>query len=298
LTGYKKAVRFAAGEEALPIEILKPSQAPFSLPHNMSRIALVIGGTGGLGQATAELLAQKDCTVIVAGRNADKGAEVVSNITSAGGTASFIAVDLANRQSIRDLHAEVHRRYSKLDIAVNAAGILGPLARIHEVDEKQMDNIFAVNITGFYISMQEQVKLMLASQKNDSLEQPTKQHIINLASIYGLQGCAYGSAYVTSKHAVIGMTRAAALENAKKNIYINAIAPGIIPTAIVADMGSQRDALDDEEHKEMKSLDFQAMYPVGRFGSPMDVARAVAFIVENDWMVGSVLQIDGGYSVF
>jgi NAD(P)-dependent dehydrogenase (short-subunit alcohol dehydrogenase family) len=264
----------------------------------MSRIALVIGGTGGLGQVTAELLAQKDCTVIVAGRNADKGAEVVSNITSAGGTASFIAVDLANRQSIRDLHAEVHRRYSKLDIAVNAAGILGPLARIHEVDEKQMDNIFAVNITGFYISMQEQVKLMLASQKNDSLEQPTKQHIINLASIYGLQGCAYGSAYVTSKHAVIGMTRAAALENAKKNIYINAIAPGIIPTAIVADMGSQRDALDDEEHKEMKSLDFQAMYPVGRFGSPMDVARAVAFIVENDWMVGSVLQIDGGYSVF
>jgi NAD(P)-dependent dehydrogenase (short-subunit alcohol dehydrogenase family) len=94
------------------------------------------------------------------------------------------------------------------------------------------------------------------------------------------------------------MTRAAALENAKKNIYINAIAPGIIPTAIVADLGTQMAALDDEEHKEMKSVDFQAMYPVGRFGSPMDVARAAAFIVENDWMVGSVLQIDGGYSVF
>jgi NAD(P)-dependent dehydrogenase (short-subunit alcohol dehydrogenase family) len=265
----------------------------------MSKIALVIGATGGLGQATAELLAQKDCTVIVAGRNADKGAEVVSNITSAGGSASFIAVDLADRQSIRDLHAKVQEKYSRLDIAVNAAGILGPLARIHEVDEKLMDNIFAVNITGFYISMQEQVKLMLATQqKTDSPEQPAKQHIINLASIYGLQGCAYGSAYVTSKHAVIGMTRAVALENAKKNIYINAIAPGIIPTAIVADLGTQMAALDDEEHKEMKSLDFQAMYPVGRFGSPMDVARAVAFIVENDWMVGSVLQIDGGYSVF
>jgi NAD(P)-dependent dehydrogenase (short-subunit alcohol dehydrogenase family) len=263
----------------------------------MSKIALVIGGTGGLGQATAELLAQKDCTVIVAGRNAEKGAEVVSKINSAGGSASFIAVDLADRQSVRDLHAKVQEKYSRLDIAVNAAGILGPLARIHEVEEQLMDDIFAVNITGFYISMQEQVKLMLATQKTDS-EPPVKQHIINLASIYGLQGCAYGSAYVTSKHAVIGMTRAAALENAKKNIYINAIAPGIIPTAIVTDLGTQMAALDDEEHKEMKNVDFQAMYPVGRFGSPVDVARAAAFIVENDWMVGSVLQIDGGYSVF
>jgi NAD(P)-dependent dehydrogenase (short-subunit alcohol dehydrogenase family) len=291
-------MRFVVGEEALPIEIIKSPKDPILLPVNMSKTALVIGGTGGLGQATAELLAQKDCTVIVAGRNADKGAEVVSKITSAGGSASFIPVDLADRQSIRDLHAKVQEKHSRLDIAVNAAGILGPLARIHEVEEKLMDDIFAVNITGFFISMQEQVKLMLASQKSDSSEQPAKQHIINLASIYGLQGCAYGSAYVTSKHAVIGMTRAAALENAKKNIYINAIAPGIIPTAITADLGTQMAALDDEEHKEIKSVDFQAMYPVGRFGSPVDVARAVGFIVENDWMVGSVLQIDGGYSVF
>jgi NAD(P)-dependent dehydrogenase (short-subunit alcohol dehydrogenase family) len=145
----------------------------------MSKIALIIGGTGGLGRATAELLASKDCTVIVAGRNAGKGAEVVSAITSAGGNASFMPVDLADRQSIRDLHAKVQQQFSRLDIAVNAAGILGPLARIHEVDEKQMDDIFAVNITGFYLSMQEQVKLMLATQHNIP-EQPAKQHIVNL----------------------------------------------------------------------------------------------------------------------
>src|SRR5690242_10864402 len=125
----------------------------------MPKIALVIGGTGGLGRATAELLAQKDCTVVVAGRNVDKGAEVVSAITSAGGTASFMAVDLTDRQSIRDLHAKIQQQYSRLDIAVNAAGVLGPLVRIHETPEKQMDDIFAINITGFYLSMQEQVKL-------------------------------------------------------------------------------------------------------------------------------------------
>lgn len=264
----------------------------------MSKIALVMGGTGGLGRATAELLAQKGCTVIVAGRNADKGAEVVSSIISAGGTASFIAVDLANRQSIRDLHAKVKQQYSRLDIAVNAAGVLGPLARLHDVTEEQMDDIFAINITGFYLSMQEQVKLMLATQGNMP-EQPSKHHIINLASVYGTQsGCPYGTAYTTSKHAVVGMTRAAALEYAKKNIYINAVAPGIVPTGLVQELGAQMAALDGEEHKDVKAIDFQALYPVGRFGSPMDVARAVAFIAENDWMVGSVLQIDGGYSTF
>lgn len=263
----------------------------------MSKIALVIGGTGGLGRATAELLAQKDCTVIVAGRNVDKGAEVVSAITSAGGTASFMAVDLASRQSIRDLHANIQQQYSRLDIAVNAAGILGPLTRIHETPEKELDDVFAVNITGFYLSMQEQIKLMLATQNNTHEQPAGKQHIVNLASIYGLQGVAYGSAYAASKHAVVGMTRSAALETAKKNIYINAIAPGIIPTAIVEDMGAQRAALDDADpqHEEMKNLDFLQLYPAGRFGTPVDVARAVAFVVENDWMVGSVLEVDGGF---
>ena len=265
----------------------------------MSKIALVIGGTGGLGRATAELLARKDCTVIVAGRNVDKGDEVVSAIASAGGSASFIAVDLADRQSIRDLHVQVQQQYSRLDIAVNAAGVLGPLARIHETPEKEMDDLFAVNIVGFYLSMQEQVKLMLATTQNHSPEQPARnQHIVNLASVYGVRGVAYGSAYAASKHAVVGMTRSAALENASKNIYINAIAPGIVPTGIVEAMGVQREALDgaeDPQHDEMKKKDFQLLYPAGRFGSPVDVARAVAFVVDNDWMVGSVLEIDGGF---
>jgi NAD(P)-dependent dehydrogenase (short-subunit alcohol dehydrogenase family) len=93
------------------------------------------------------------------------------------------------------------------------------------------------------------------------------------------------------------MTRAAALETAKKNIYINAIAPGIIPTAIIEGMGAQLAVLDDADpqHAEAKNMDFQKLYPAGKFGSPMDVARAVAFVVENDWMVGSVLEIDGGF---
>lgn len=263
----------------------------------MSKIALIIGGTGGLGRATAELLAQKDCTIVVAGRNAEKGAEVVSAIEAAGGVASFIPVDLADRRSIRDLHAKVKQQHSRLDIAVNAAGVLGPIARIHETSEADMDAIFDVNITGFYVSMQEQIKFMLASQ-NGTPEQPTKQHIVNVASIYASQGCPYGSAYATSKHAVAGMTRAAALEWATKNIYINAVAPGMIPTGIIDELGGQLAKLDDEEHKWIKNYDFLQMYPAGKFGSTKDVARAVAFLTENDWMVGSVMQLDGGYSVF
>ncbi|KAM0715698.1 hypothetical protein Q7P37_009198 [Cladosporium fusiforme] len=275
----------------------------------MSKIVLIIGGTGGLGRATAELLAQKEenSTIIVAGRNASKGAEVVSSITSAGGKASFLPVDLSNRQSIRDLHANIASEHGRLDIAVNAAGVLGPIARLHETSESDLDDIIAVNITGFYLSMQEQIKLMLASpQQNESESESEgerkpvpKRHIVNLASIYGQSGCPYGSAYSTTKHAVIGMTRSAALETAKKGIYINALAPGIIPTNIVEDLGAKLAALpDSEEHAAFKKMDFMALYPAGRFGTPEDVARAVAFVVQNDWMVGSVVTVDGGYGVF
>lgn len=264
----------------------------------MSKIALIIGGTGGLGRATAELLAQKDCTVIIAGRNSTKGAEVVSAITSAGGAASFLPVDLTNRQSIRDLHAKIQTQHARLDIAINAAGVLGPIARLHEVSESDLDAIISVNITGFYLSMQEQIKLMLASPTITSENAPPKRHIINLASIYGVQGCPYGSAYSATKHAVLGMTRSAAVECAQKNIYINALAPGIIPTSIIDDLGAKMAELDGEEHKWFKEFDFLSKYPAGRFGRPEDVARAVAFVVENDWMVGSVLQTDGGYGAF
>lgn len=267
----------------------------------MSKIALIIGGTGGLGRATASLLAQKDCTVIVAGRNTSKGDEVVAAIRSGGGNASFIPVDLSDRQSIRDLHARVQQEHGgRLDIAVNAAGVLGPIARTHEVQESDLDALLAVNVTGFYLSMQEQIKLMLASgtQPGADGKDSSKRHIVNLASIYGVQGCPYGSAYSASKHAVLGMTRSAAIECAPKGVYVNALAPGIIPTEIVGELGAKVAALEGEEHAWMKSLDLLSLYPAGRFGKPEDVAMAVAFVVENDWMVGSVVQMDGGYGVF
>ena len=226
-------------------------------------------------------------TLVVAGRNAQRGEDTVTAITSAGGKASFQHCDLADRSSIKDVHARVMDQFGQVDVAVNAAGISGPLGKVPDIKAEDLDALFAVNITGFYLSMGEQIRAMA------SREDKKGGHIINLTSIYGLHGIPFGSAYVTSKHAVVGMTKSAAVEWAKHGIYINAIAPGVIPTAIVAGMMEAKKELPDEE--EFDQLDLEGRFPVGRFGRPDDVAKAVAYLVENDWVVGTVLEVEGGY---
>lgn len=154
----------------------------------MSRVALVIGGTGGLGAGCAEDLA-KDHTVIVAGRNETKGKAIVDKITSAGGKAAFASVDIMEEASILSLHKEVLDKYGRLDTAVNAAGVLPPFEKLADSNKERWDRCMTINTTGVFLSMKEQI---LAMQKNA----PEKGGVIvNLSSIYGLTGCKWGSPY-------------------------------------------------------------------------------------------------------
>lgn len=153
----------------------------------MSKIALVIGGTGGLGAGCAEDLS-KDHTVVVAGRNESKGKAVVDKITSSGGKASFAAVDIMEEASIFSLHKAVLEKHGRLDTAVNAAGVLPPFERLADSSKESFHRCMTVNTTGVFLSMKEQI---LAMQEN-----PEKGGVIvNLSSIYGLSGCKWGGPY-------------------------------------------------------------------------------------------------------
>ncbi|KAK3678671.1 hypothetical protein LTR78_001124 [Recurvomyces mirabilis] len=252
----------------------------------MKSIALIIGGTGGFGQACAHMLAAKDYHVVVAGRSEARGNECVQAIAAKGGEAEFITCDVTKRDDIRALHAKIASKHGRLDVAINSAGILGELAKTADVAEADMDQMFSINIVAFYMSMQEQIRIMLKNPGGPS------GHVINFTSIYGLRGIAYGSPYSTSKHAVVGMTKSAAAEYAKEGIFINAIAPGVIPTAMIA--GVQSQLTRPEADPYLANLDLIAAYPVGRFGTVDDIAKAVAYVIDNNWLVGSVLELDGG----
>lgn len=205
----------------------------------MSKISLVIGGTGGLGRDCAEDLA-KDHTVIVAGRNQTKGDEVVKAIKDRGGEACFFAIDMTDPASISSAHKQVLEKYGRLDVAVNAAGIISSFLRLADTNPEEFNNVMTINVTGVYLSMQEQIKAMLANTGDRK-----GGRIVNYTSIYGLRACKWGAIYcksslgrskralrltlsreATSKHALVGLTRSAALEYAKNDILINAVAPG------------------------------------------------------------------------
>nr|OQO25111.1 hypothetical protein B0A51_08311 [Rachicladosporium sp. CCFEE 5018]OQO27123.1 hypothetical protein B0A51_06032 [Rachicladosporium sp. CCFEE 5018]OQO29436.1 hypothetical protein B0A51_04012 [Rachicladosporium sp. CCFEE 5018] len=249
----------------------------------MPKIALVIGATSGIGRGVAIALASKGYTTIVSGRDATKGNEVVKEIQELGAIAAFLPVDLKKRQSIKDLHANIISTYGQLDVAVNCAGVAIHLKKTADMSEADIDSTFAVQITGFYLSMQAQLKAMLPNRSG---------HIINFSSIYGSNGFPFGSAISASKHAVIGMTKSAAIEYAAEGVYINAIAPGLVPTEMVAALGTEMSAPDADPR--VKAMDMAKFYPSGRFGQPEDIGKAVLYLAEQDWVTGTVLTVDGG----
>ena len=253
----------------------------------MSKVCLVIGGTGGLGRACAEDLA-KDYKVVVAGRNKSKGEDVVNAIKAKGGEAVFITFDICDRASITALHKDTVAKYGRLDAAVNGAGIMGTFYKTAEVPPEMMDEVWTVNVTGVFLCMQEQIKAMQANPGGSG------GHIVNFSSIYGLHGCKWGAVYATSKHALIGMTKSAALEYAdpKENILINAVAPGVILTEMTA-------ALDPTQMPDGELKDYMTglinWYPQRKFGAVEDVARGVRYLLESPWVTGTVLEIEGGF---
>jgi NAD(P)-dependent dehydrogenase (short-subunit alcohol dehydrogenase family) len=242
-----------------------------------NKVALVTGGTSGIGKATALAFANAGAKVVLTGRREKEGTEVVAEIKKRGGTASFFKADFAEDSDVRAAVDFVLTTYDRLDIAFNNAGVEAS-APLDQVTEEQYRKVFDINVWGVLNSMKHEVAAMLKTGGGA---------IVNTSSALGHVGAPEFSVYVASKHAVEGLTKVAALEFAKKNIRVNTVAPAGVATDMVdrhsGKQGPRRDA-------------FTALHPVGRLGTSEEIAAAVLYLCSDSagFTTGSALAVDGG----
>jgi NAD(P)-dependent dehydrogenase (short-subunit alcohol dehydrogenase family) len=241
------------------------------------KVALVTGGTAGIGKATALAFAREGARVVVSGRNADAGAEVVKQIQRAGGEATFVRADVTKAADVQALIDKTLATYGRLDYAFNNAGVEGDLGPLHEASEQTYDQIFNANVRGVFLSMKALVPGMLK----------TGGVIVNNASIAGLIGFPGAALYAASKHAVIGLTKSAALEYAKLGVRVNAVAPAAIQTDMI-----------ERFTQKVPREQLVAAHPVGRVGTPEEIAAGVLWLCSPgaSFVTGHTLTIDGGFT--
>ena len=242
------------------------------------KVALVTGGTSGIGKATAIAFAQAGAKVVLSGRREKEGAAVVAEIERLGGTAAFVRADVAVEADVKAMVDFVVATYGRLDVAFNNAGVewMGPLEAATEEDYRR---VFDINVWGVLNSMRHEIPAMLRTGGGA---------IVNTSSVAGHIGMGQVSIYIASKHAVEGLTKAVALEFAKQNIRVNAVAPAVIAT----DMVDRFAGKEGEMREYLKSL-----HPVGREGTGEEVAAAVLYLCSDaaKFTTGVSLPVDGGF---
>ncbi len=243
------------------------------------KVALVTGATGGIGRAAALAFAAGGAKVVVSGRRRAAGEETADLIRQAGGDAVFIGADVADEAEVENLVGATLARYGRLDCAFNNAGTIA-LAPIDEATEADFRAVVDTNIKGVYACMKYQLRQMKRAGGGA---------IVNASSLAGLKGSRDRSLYAASKHAVIGLTRSAALEVAADGIRVNAVCPAAIAGAM------DRLFMD---HFRLTREQMAAAVPLKRVGRPQDVASAVLFLCSDEaaFITGAVLAVDGGMS--
>lgn len=245
------------------------------------KVAVVTGGTSGIGEAAALALAKAGAKVVVAGRRENEGQAVVDAIEKAGGKALFVKADVSREADVKALMDKTLATFGRLDFAFNNAGIEGAAGLT--TDQQTEDNYrhtFDINVLGALLSMKYEIPAIL---KNGGA-------IVNTSSVVGQVGLPGFGVYTASKHAVNGLTRSAALEFAKQGVRVNAIAFGTIETPMI-------DRMVGETKTNNAQRDWLAgMHPVGRIGTVDEAAQAVVALLENPFITGSVLTVDGGWT--
>jgi NAD(P)-dependent dehydrogenase (short-subunit alcohol dehydrogenase family) len=240
------------------------------------KVALVTGGTSGIGKATAIAFSRAGAKVVLTGRREKEGAQVVAEIKKLGGDAAFVRADVAKDADVKAMIDFTVDKYGRLDVAFNNAGVewKGPLEKATEAEYRR---IFDINVWGVLNSMRHEIPVMLRNGGGAT---------VNTSSGAGHIGLPEVSAYVASKHAVEGLTKSVALEFARRNIRINAVAPGVIATEMFDRFAG--DELGDQ---------ITSMIPVGRKGVTEEIAAAVLYLCSDDakFTIGTSLVVDGGY---
>jgi len=246
-----------------------------------NKVAVVTGGTSGIGKAAALALAKAGAKVVVAGRRQDEGQAVVTAIESAGGQALFVKTDVSREADVKALVDKTVAKFGRLDFAFNNAGIEGTAGLTTDKQtEENYRHTFDINVLGLLLTMKHEIPAIL---KNGGA-------IVNTSSVVGQIGMPGFGVYTASKHAVNGLTRSAALEYAKQGVRVNAVAFGTIQTPMV-------DRMVGEAKTNNGQRDWLAgLHPVGRLGTVEEAAQAVIALLENSFITGAVLSVDGGWT--
>ena len=249
------------------------------MPSLDGKVALVTGAAAGIGKASALALAGAGASVCVSDLDDAGGRETAQQILDAGGEAIFAKCDVTQPSEVAAMVAAAVDAFGRLDAAVNNAGIAGYFhQRLHEADDDMFERVIDVNLRGVWHCMKAELARMLPDQSGA---------IVNIASVAGLIGAPKAAAYTASKHAVIGMTKSAAVDYAKSGIRINAICPAYTDTAMV------QSAI--ESNPLMASI-MQRAIPMGRLGQPSEIAQAVLWLCSDasSFVTGHGLVLDGG----
>ena len=239
-----------------------------------THVAFVTGASQGIGRTIALRLAKEGATVAAAARSQEKLAELVSEIEAAGGKAAAFPLDVADEEQVKATVKAAIAQFGKIDILVNNAGITKDQL-VMRMKRTDWDAVLQTNLTSAYLLTQQVISSMLKQRWG---------RIINITSVFGQMGQAGQANYAASKAGLIGLTMAIAREVGSRNITCNAVAPGFIETAMTAVLG------DEFKQNAVKQI------PLGRVGSPEDVAGAVAFLASEDasYITGHVLSVNGG----
>ncbi|MEZ4904456.1 MAG: SDR family oxidoreductase [Spirosomataceae bacterium] len=243
------------------------------------QVVIITGGCSGIGRAAALHFAQAGAKVFLADLSEKAGDTLVEEIENRGGEATFARIDVTDIEDVERMVSECIHRFGGIDVLVNSAGIVGPRARTERYPIEEFQQVIDVNVMGLFYCMQAVLPHFLSKKSGN---------IVNIASVAGLNGFASHIGYSASKHAVVGMTRSAALEYAKHGIRINAICPAftltpMLETAMVNDDTNYLDAL-------------QNAIPMKRFGKPEEIAEAILYAssTASSFMTGHTLVLDGG----
>jgi len=249
------------------------------------KVALVTGSSSGIGRATAIAFAREGARVVVTGRRENEGKETVGLIEKAGSEGLFIRTGVSREVDVKAMVEGTVKAFGRLDYAVNNAGIEGNLAPLAEQTTDSYDAVLGINVRGVFLSMKYEIPQML---KNGG------GAIVNMSSVVGLVAYPGMGPYVASKHAVLGLTKTAALEYAKSGIRINAVSPAVIETDMVDRFVN---ALAAGKEGEMRQQ-LASMHPIGRAGKPEEIANAVLYLCSDgaSFITGQTLAVDGGFT--
>ena len=242
------------------------------------KVALVTGGSSGIGRATALAFARDGPSVVVADVNAEGGEETASRIKDAGGEASFVQADVSNNTDVEAMLEKTVSVYGRLDCAHNNAGVARATELTHEGSEDSWDFVIGINLKGVWLCMKHEITQMLKQGGGA---------IVNTASIAGLVGQPGGLSYPPSKAGVIALTKTAALEYAQLSIRVNAVCPGVIRTPL------NEAQLETDPDLEKRHI---AQHPMGRLGNPEEIAEAVIWLCSDaaSFVTGHPMVVDGG----